>query len=80
MLERIVAFDIEATGLDPRRDRIVELAFVRAADGMVLLHERFHPGGPIPTRAKSLVLYPPGPMIIRLHWWANGNTNAQLAP
>ncbi len=54
MLERIVAFDIEATGLDPRRDRIVELAFVRAADGMVLLNERFHPGGPIPTRATAV--------------------------
>lgn len=54
MLERIVAFDIEATGLDPRRDHIVELAIVRADDGMVLLHERFRPGVPIPPQATAV--------------------------
>lgn len=40
MWERIVAVDLEATGLDPREDRIVELAIVRGEDGLVLLHER----------------------------------------
>jgi len=54
MLERIVAFDLEATGLDPRQDRIVEIAIVRADDGMVLLHERCHPGRPIPARATAV--------------------------
>ncbi len=54
MLERIVAFDLEATGLDPRRDRIVELAIVRADNGMVLLHEHFHPGVPIPPQATAV--------------------------
>jgi DNA polymerase-3 subunit epsilon len=54
MLERMLAFDLEATGLDPLSDRIVELAVVRAQDGLVLLHERFNPGTPIPPRATAV--------------------------
>jgi DNA polymerase-3 subunit epsilon len=48
------AVDLEATGLDPREDRIVELAIVRASDGMVLLHEKFHPGRPIPQESTAV--------------------------
>lgn len=54
MWERVVAVDLEATGLDPREDRIVELAIVRAEDGLVLLDRRFHPGLPIPPAATSV--------------------------
>jgi DNA polymerase-3 subunit epsilon len=54
MWERVVAVDLEATGLDPRQDRIVELAIVRAEDGLVLLHQRFHPGVQIPTQATAV--------------------------
>jgi len=54
MLARALAFDIEATGLDPYKDRIVELAILRAEDGFPLLHERFHPGMPIPARATAV--------------------------
>ena len=54
MLERLLAIDLEATGLDPHHDRIVELAIVRANDGLVLMHERYHPGIPIPPRATAV--------------------------
>ena len=54
MWERLVAVDVEATGLDPHRDRIVELAIVRAEDSVVLLHERFDPGVPIPPQATAV--------------------------
>lgn len=54
MWERMFAVDLEATGLDPREDRIVELAIVRANDGMVVFHERFHPGRPIPPAATAV--------------------------
>jgi len=54
MWKRVLAVDLEATGLDPRQDRIVELAIVRAEDGLVLLHERFHPGVPIPPAATGV--------------------------
>ena len=54
MWERVVAVDLEATGLDPREDRIVELAIVRAEDGLVLLNQRFHPGVRIPPQATAV--------------------------
>ncbi len=54
MWERMLAIDLEATGLDPLEDRIVELAIVRAEDGLALLHERFHPGIPIPSAATAI--------------------------
>jgi DNA polymerase-3 subunit epsilon len=54
MWERVVAVDLEATGLDPREDRIVELAIVRAEDGLVLFDQRCHPGMPIPPAATAV--------------------------
>ncbi|MBT8479675.1 MAG: 3'-5' exonuclease [Gemmatimonadetes bacterium] len=54
MWERVVAVDLEATGLDPLEDRIVELAIVRAEDGLVLLHQHFHPGISIPPPATAV--------------------------
>jgi DNA polymerase-3 subunit epsilon len=54
MWERVVAVDVEATGLDPHRDRIIELAIVRATDSTVVLHERFRPGVPIPSQATAV--------------------------
>jgi len=54
MWERVVAVDVEATGLDPHRDRIIELAIVRARDSTVLLHDRFRPGVPIPSSATAV--------------------------
>jgi len=54
MLSRTLAFDIEATGLDPHNDRILELAILRAEDGYPVFHERFHPGVPIPPPATAV--------------------------
>jgi DNA polymerase-3 subunit epsilon len=54
MWERMLAIDLEATGLDPYEDRIVELAIVRVEDGLVLFHQRFHPGLPIPPAATAV--------------------------
>jgi DNA polymerase-3 subunit epsilon len=56
-LERPLAFlDLETTGLNPRQDRIVELAVIRVTpEGDVLERaRRFNPGVPIPAEA-SLV-------------------------
>jgi DNA polymerase III subunit epsilon len=56
-LDRPLAFlDLETTGLDPRVDRIVELALVRfAPDGSVLERvRRFNPGQPIPVEASRV--------------------------
>lgn len=49
-----LAFDIEATGLDPFKDRIIELAVVRAEDGLVLFNERMNPGIQIPPRSTRI--------------------------
>jgi DNA polymerase-3 subunit epsilon len=54
MRDRMIAFDLEATRLDPLQDHIVELAMVRVQDGLVLLHEQFHPGIPIPQAATAV--------------------------
>jgi DNA polymerase-3 subunit epsilon len=51
---RLLAFDVEATGLDPLHDRIVELAVVRADDGVVLFNERIDPGVPISVQASEI--------------------------
>jgi DNA polymerase-3 subunit epsilon len=56
-LDRPLAFfDLETTGLNPRADRIVELALVRVApDGDVLERvRRFNPGVPIPAEASRV--------------------------
>ena len=51
---KYLAFDIEATGLDPFKDRIIELAIVRAQDGIVLFNERMNPGMRIPPRSTRI--------------------------
>jgi DNA polymerase-3 subunit epsilon len=51
---KYLAFDIEATGLDPFKDRIIELAIVRAQDGLVLFNERMNPGMHIPPRSTRI--------------------------
>lgn len=56
-LERPLAFlDLETTGLNPRQDRIVELAIVRVAPGGEVLERarRFNPGVPIPAEATAV--------------------------
>src|SRR5688572_1545605 len=56
-LERPLAFfDLETTGLNPRTDRIVELAVLRIApDGdLVERVRRFNPGIPIPAEASKV--------------------------
>ncbi len=56
-LERpLVFFDIETTGLDLKRDRIIELAFIKVTPhGDVLERERrFNPGIPIPPEATAV--------------------------
>jgi DNA polymerase-3 subunit epsilon len=56
-LDRPLAFfDLETTGLNPRLDRIVELAIVRVTpDGQVLERaRRFNPGVPIPPEASAV--------------------------
>jgi DNA polymerase-3 subunit epsilon len=44
----LLAFDIEATGLDPYEDRILEIAVVRVEDDTLVFHAFFNPGRPIP--------------------------------
>ena len=39
---RVLAFDVETTGLNPRSDEVLQLAVVRG-DGTVLVNERFRP-------------------------------------
>jgi DNA polymerase-3 subunit epsilon len=56
-LDRPLAFfDLETTGLNPRVDRIVELALLRVApDGEVIERvRRFNPGVPIPAEASAV--------------------------
>jgi DNA polymerase-3 subunit epsilon len=52
----LVFFDIETTGLDLKKDRIVELAFIKwTPQGDVLERERrFNPGIPIPPEATAV--------------------------
>lgn len=47
----LLAFDIEATGLDPYEDRILELAVVRVDDDALVFHAFFDPGCEIPEGA-----------------------------
>lgn len=56
-LERpLLVFDLETTGLDVERDRIVELAYkIVRPDGTALIDtRRFHPGRPIPPAATRI--------------------------
>jgi DNA polymerase-3 subunit epsilon len=41
MTRRFVVFDLETTGLDPRRDRIVSIGAVAVRDGEILLDDGF---------------------------------------
>lgn len=52
----IVFFDIESTGTDPVKDRIVELSMLRVAPGMVetSFHVLLNPGMPIPREASAI--------------------------
>lgn len=49
---RVVAFDVEATGPDPLKDRIVEVSFVQ--EGSPPRTFRVNPGVPIPDRVTSI--------------------------
>ena len=56
-LERpLVVFDIEATGISPAKDRIVEISLLKVhPDGRrESLTERFHPGRPIPAESTAI--------------------------
>jgi DNA polymerase-3 subunit epsilon len=52
----LLCFDLETTGVNPRQDRIVELAAIRLLpDGSRTDHEfRFNPGMPIPAAATAI--------------------------
>jgi DNA polymerase-3 subunit epsilon len=55
--ERALTFvDVETTGVDPRRDRMVEVALVRLAPGTAprTLELRFNPQCPIPAAAAAV--------------------------
>jgi DNA polymerase-3 subunit epsilon len=49
-------FDVETTGVDPCRDRIVEMALLRfgPGEGARALEQRFNPGRPIPAAASAV--------------------------
>lgn len=50
----LLAFDIEATGLDPYADRILELAVIRVEDDALVFHAFFDPEGPIPADSTEI--------------------------
>ncbi len=57
MSQTFVAFDLETTGLDPKKDAIIEIAMVRFdADGNTLAEfsSLVHPGMAIPEEASSI--------------------------
>ncbi len=54
---RVVAFDLETTGLTPETDRIVEFCFITLDDDLQELErwtERVHPGVPIPPETTEV--------------------------
>lgn len=51
---KLLAFDIEATGLDPYEDRILELAVIRVDDDALVFHAFFDPERPIPADASAI--------------------------
>lgn len=51
---KLLAFDIEATGLDPYEDRILELAVVRVDDDALVFHAFFDPGCAIPEESTAV--------------------------
>lgn len=50
----LLAFDIEATGLNPYEDRILEIAVVRVDDDTLVFHAFFDPGIPIPPESTAI--------------------------
>lgn len=50
----LLAFDIEATGLDPYEDRILEIAVIRVEDDALMFHAFFDPGVSIPADATTV--------------------------
>lgn len=52
--ENLLAFDIEATGLDPYEDRILELAVIRVADDALVFHAFLDPERPIPPDSTAV--------------------------
>lgn len=50
----LLAFDIEATGLDPYEDRILELAVIRVEDDALMFHAFFDPERPIPADSSAV--------------------------
>jgi len=50
----LLAFDIEATGLDPYEDRILEIAVVRVEDDTLVFHAFLNPGRPIPPDSTTV--------------------------
>lgn len=50
----MLAFDIEATGLDPYRDRILELAVIRVEDDALVFHAFFDPECEIPADSTAV--------------------------
>jgi len=50
----LLAFDIEATGLDPYNDRILELAVIRVEDDTLVFHAFFDAGVPIPPESTAV--------------------------
>ncbi|HSM07435.1 MAG TPA: 3'-5' exonuclease [Gemmatimonadota bacterium] len=51
---KLLAFDIEATGLDPYEDRILELAVIRVDDDALVFHAFFDPEQSIPADASAI--------------------------
>ena len=51
---KMLAFDIEATGLDPYEDVILELAVIRVEDDALVFHAFFNPERPIPAEATAV--------------------------
>lgn len=52
--KNLLAFDIEATGLDPYEDRILELAVIRVADDALVFHAFFDPERGIPAESTEI--------------------------
>ncbi|MDH3297098.1 MAG: 3'-5' exonuclease [Gemmatimonadota bacterium] len=50
----LLAFDIEATGLNPYEDRILELAVVRVSDDTLVFHAFFNAGMSIPPESTAI--------------------------